>query len=197
MNGAARAGHGDKLLAGATDEFALGIARWLAECVEARRASKAWWTGRARRAGWADAAACTVRATSARRTWRTGYAGGTWRALSLRSGRTRWTGWSSRPLCPLRTLKAAGQREADDQCNNHDGQAHRFFLRGSHRRLLIALGFKRYGFDAEAAQIAHDISKAASHFLLNQLPEVYTAFRRDAQQTFRRSQKIPGSVECD
>ena len=40
-------------------------------------------------------------------------------------------------------------------------------------------GFKRYGFDAEAAQIAHDISKAASYFQLNQLPELYTAFRRD------------------
>jgi len=63
MNGAARAGHGDKLLAGATDEFALGIARWLAERVEACRASEARWTGRARRAGRADAAACTVRAT--------------------------------------------------------------------------------------------------------------------------------------
>ena len=125
MNGAARTGHGDKFLAGATDEFALGIARWLAECVEACPASKACWTGRAWRAGWTDAAACTVRATWTRRTWRTGYAGGTRRALSLRSGRTRRTGWSGRPLCPLRTLKAAGQREADDQCNNHDGQAHR------------------------------------------------------------------------
>jgi hypothetical protein len=39
---------------------------------------------------------------------------------------------------------------------------------------IIALGFKRYGFDAEAAQIAHDISKAASYFRLNQLPELYT-----------------------
>ena len=41
------------------------------------------------------------------------------------------------------------------------------------------LGFKHYVFDAEAAQIPHDISKAASYFHLNQLPELYTAFRRD------------------
>ena len=34
-------------------------------------------------------------------------------------------------------------------------------------------------FAAEAARIAHDISVAASHFLLNQLPELYTAFERD------------------
>jgi glycogen debranching enzyme len=48
-----------------------------------------------------------------------------------------------------------------------------------HDNAIIALGFKYYGFAAEAAQIAHDISKAASHFLLNQLPELYTAFERN------------------
>ena len=31
----------------------------------------------------------------------------------------------------------------------------------------------------EAARVAHDISVAASHFRLNQLPELYTAFERD------------------
>ena len=41
------------------------------------------------------------------------------------------------------------------------------------------MGFKRYGFHEQAAQIAHDISKAGSHFSLNQLPELYTAHRRD------------------
>jgi glycogen debranching enzyme len=44
---------------------------------------------------------------------------------------------------------------------------------------LMAMGFKLYGFCAEAAQIAHDISKAASYFRLNQLPELYTAFPRE------------------
>jgi len=41
------------------------------------------------------------------------------------------------------------------------------------------VGFKRYGFDAEAARIAHDISKAASRFLANQLPELYTVLTPD------------------
>jgi hypothetical protein len=48
-----------------------------------------------------------------------------------------------------------------------------------HDNAIIAMGFKRYGFTAEAARIAHDVSIAASHFRLNQLPELYTAFKRD------------------
>ena len=40
------------------------------------------------------------------------------------------------------------------------------------------MGFKFYGFGAEAARIAHDVSVGASHFLLNQLPELYTASER-------------------
>ncbi len=48
-----------------------------------------------------------------------------------------------------------------------------------HDNAIIAMGFKYYGFGAEAAQIAHDISVAASYFRLNQLPELYTAFERD------------------
>ncbi len=48
-----------------------------------------------------------------------------------------------------------------------------------HDNAIIAMGFKRYGFSAEAAQIAHDISIAASQFRLNQLPELYTAFQRE------------------
>jgi glycogen debranching enzyme len=48
-----------------------------------------------------------------------------------------------------------------------------------HDNSLIALGFKRYGFHAEAAQIARDISEAASHFLLNQLPELYSGVARN------------------
>ncbi len=61
VNGTARAGHGNKCLAGAADEFALDIARGLSECVQAGRGSWACWTGRTLRASWADAAACTVR----------------------------------------------------------------------------------------------------------------------------------------
>ena len=48
-----------------------------------------------------------------------------------------------------------------------------------HDNSLIALGFKRYGFSAEAGQIARDISDAASHFLLNQLPELYAGVARN------------------
>ena len=44
-------------------------------------------------------------------------------------------------------------------------------------------GFKRYGFGAEAARIARDISEAGTHFLLNRLPELYTGPPRD-ESTF-------------
>jgi glycogen debranching enzyme len=47
-----------------------------------------------------------------------------------------------------------------------------------HDNSLIALGFKRYGFAREVGQIARDISGAASHFLLNQLPELYAGVQR-------------------
>jgi glycogen debranching enzyme len=48
-----------------------------------------------------------------------------------------------------------------------------------HDNSLIALGMRRYGFDEEAAALARDISGAASHFLLNQLPELYAGLQRD------------------
>ena len=48
-----------------------------------------------------------------------------------------------------------------------------------HDNSLIALGFKRYGFSKEAAGIARDISGAASHFQLNQLPELYAGVAKN------------------
>jgi glycogen debranching enzyme len=48
-----------------------------------------------------------------------------------------------------------------------------------HDNSLIALGFKRYGFDREAAEVARGISDAASHFLSNQLPELYAGIQRN------------------
>jgi hypothetical protein len=36
-----------------------------------------------------------------------------------------------------------------------------------------------YGFASEAAAVARDISGAAGHFLLNQLPELYAGLQRD------------------
>jgi glycogen debranching enzyme len=47
-----------------------------------------------------------------------------------------------------------------------------------HDNALIALGFKRYGLAREAGQVARDISRAAGHFLLNQLPELYSGVQR-------------------
>jgi glycogen debranching enzyme len=76
-----------------------------------------------------------------------------------------WTGWG------IRTLSA--QHPAYNPYNYQTGSV------WPHDNAIIALGFKFYGFGKEAAMIAHDISKAASHFLLNQLPELYTAFERD------------------
>jgi glycogen debranching enzyme len=48
-----------------------------------------------------------------------------------------------------------------------------------HDNALIAFGFKRYGFGTEAARIARAISGAGSHFLFNQLPELYTSTERE------------------
>ena len=47
-----------------------------------------------------------------------------------------------------------------------------------HDNGLIALGCKRYGFDQEAARIAHGITGAAGHFLLSQVPELYAGLPR-------------------
>jgi glycogen debranching enzyme len=47
-----------------------------------------------------------------------------------------------------------------------------------HDNSLIALGFKRYGFAREVGQVARDISRAAGHFLSNQLPELYSGVQR-------------------
>jgi len=49
----------------------------------------------------------------------------------------------------------------------------------SHDNALIAVGFRRYGFAKEAAQIARDVSGAASFFMLHQMPELYAGLQRD------------------
>jgi glycogen debranching enzyme len=75
-----------------------------------------------------------------------------------------WTGWG------IRTLSAG--HPAFNPYNYQTGSV------WPHDKAIIAMGFKLYGFDAEAARVAHDVSVAASHFLLNQLPELYTAAER-------------------
>jgi glycogen debranching enzyme len=76
-----------------------------------------------------------------------------------------WTGWG------IRTLSA--DHPAFNPYNYQTGSV------WPHDNAIIAMGFKRYGFHREAARIAHDVSVAASHFLLNQLPELYTASERN------------------
>jgi glycogen debranching enzyme len=76
-----------------------------------------------------------------------------------------WSGWG------IRTLSAL--HPAFNPYNYQTGSV------WPHDNATIALGFKRYGFGAEAARIARDISDAASHFLLNQLPELYSIIERD------------------
>jgi len=76
-----------------------------------------------------------------------------------------WSGWGIRTLSTF--------HPAFNPYNYQTGSV------WPHDNATIALGFKRYGFGAEAARIARDISGAASHFMFNQLPELYTAPERD------------------
>jgi glycogen debranching enzyme len=76
-----------------------------------------------------------------------------------------WTGWG------IRTLSA--KHPAFNPYNYQTGSV------WPHDNAIIALGFKYYGFGAEAARIAHDISVAAGYFRANQLSELYTAFERE------------------
>ena len=76
-----------------------------------------------------------------------------------------WSGWG------IRTLSA------EHPCYNPYS-----YQNGSvwpHDNGIIALGFRRYGFAAEAGQIARDLNEAASHFLLNQMPELYAGLQRE------------------
>ena len=84
-----------------------------------------------------------------------------------------WSGWG------IRTLSA--DHPAFNPYNYQTGAV------WPHDNSLIALGMRRYGFAAEAAAVARDISGAASHFLLNQLPELYGGLQRDRHE-------FPGAV---
>jgi glycogen debranching enzyme len=76
-----------------------------------------------------------------------------------------WSGWG------IRTLSA--DHVSFNPYNYQTGAV------WPHDNSLIALGMRRYGFAAEAAAVARDISAAASHFQLNQLPELYGGLQRD------------------
>ena len=75
-----------------------------------------------------------------------------------------WSGWG------IRTLSAT-----------HPSYNPYSYQNGSvwpHDNGLIAQGFKRYGFAAEANAVAKDIMGAAGFFMLNQLPELYAGVQR-------------------
>ncbi len=77
-----------------------------------------------------------------------------------------WSGWG------IRTLSA-----------RHPSYNPHSYQNGSvwpHDNGIIALGFRRYGFTAEAAQVARDVSEAGGHFVLNQLPELYAGVQRNS-----------------
>jgi glycogen debranching enzyme len=76
-----------------------------------------------------------------------------------------WSGWG------IRTLSA--DHPSFNPYNYQTGAV------WPHDNSLIAMGMRRYGFAAEAAAVARDISGAASHFLLSQLPELYAGLQRD------------------
>jgi glycogen debranching enzyme len=75
-----------------------------------------------------------------------------------------WSGWGSRTL------------SADHPAYNPHS-----YQNGSvwpHDNGFIALGFRRYGFAAEAARIARDVSGAGGHFVQHQMPELYAGLAR-------------------
>lgn len=71
-----------------------------------------------------------------------------------------WSGWG------IRTLST--QNPAYNPFSYHLGSI------WPHDNGMIALGLKRYGFEAEAARIARGISEAASYFTGYRLPELYS-----------------------
>ena len=76
-----------------------------------------------------------------------------------------WAGWG------IRTLSA------EHVCYNP--YAYQLGAVWPHDNAIIAMGFKRYGFHAEAAQVARAISGAASYFEGSQLPELYAGIQKD------------------
>lgn len=80
-----------------------------------------------------------------------------------------WSGWG------IRTLSA--QNPAYNPFSYQLGSV------WPHDNGIIALGCARYGFTAEAARIARDISEAASCFASYRLPELYAGIERQGRAT--------------
>jgi glycogen debranching enzyme len=76
-----------------------------------------------------------------------------------------WTGWG------IRTL--ASSHPYYNPFSYHTGSV------WPHDNAMIAGGFRRYGFDAEAARVAKGIFDAAERFPMNRLPELFSGLERD------------------
>ena len=76
-----------------------------------------------------------------------------------------WSGWG------IRTLAAS--HPYYNPFSYHTGSV------WPHDNAMIAGGFRRYGFDAEAGQVARGIFEAAAHFPSGRLPELFSGLPRD------------------
>ncbi len=81
-----------------------------------------------------------------------------------------WSGWG------IRTLSS--EHAAYNPLSYQNGSV------WPHDNGMIAMGFKRYGFGAEAASVARDISGAAGFFMLHRLPELYAGISREDGTNF-------------
>jgi glycogen debranching enzyme len=75
-----------------------------------------------------------------------------------------WSGWG------IRTLSA--NNPAYNPFSYHRGSI------WPHDNSIIAMGFKRYGFDTETAQVAYGIFEAAKYFASYRIPELYAGIAR-------------------
>ncbi|MBA3778466.1 MAG: amylo-alpha-1,6-glucosidase [Chloroflexi bacterium] len=76
-----------------------------------------------------------------------------------------WSGWG------IRTLSS--DHPAYNPFSYHTGSV------WPHDNAIIAGGFRRYGFDAESAQVARGLFDAAACFAANRLPELFAGLPRD------------------
>jgi glycogen debranching enzyme len=77
-----------------------------------------------------------------------------------------WSGWG------IRTLSA--RHPAFNPLSYHNGSV------WPHDNAIIAMGFKRYGFAAEASKVSRGLSDAASYFASHRLPELFAGVQRTA-----------------
>lgn len=76
-----------------------------------------------------------------------------------------WSGWGIRTLAASHTYY--------NPFSYHTGSV------WPHDNAMIAGGFRRYGFDAEAGRVAKGIFDAAEHFPAHRLPELFSGIQRD------------------